>query len=360
MTALFIPRKKLQELVDILTEHGYQCLGPSVKDGAVVFEAFNHVDALAKGFVDTQDAGHYSLTASDTPTIFDWTVGPQGIKPWVFKARETLWQVQKDVDKNLQFSEVKEESRPIAFFGARACDIAALKIQDQHFNDDLHYNSRREKLFVVGVNCSRSAATCFCSSTGDGPEITAGIDISMSELVEGFILHSTSLRARLMIDELNLGPASNAQLEQAKENTQNAATQQRSLPKTLHRKLSQRAQSKAWDTIAETCLACGNCTAVCPTCFCNNQRDEPSLDGKTVKHFREWDSCFNEGHSYIHGIVIRAHTPQRYRQWLTHKLDTWHDQLGRSGCVGCGRCISWCPVGIDITATVQAVMEEGE
>ncbi|MDH5217740.1 MAG: 4Fe-4S dicluster domain-containing protein [Gammaproteobacteria bacterium] len=360
MTALFIPRKKLQELVDILTEHGYQCIGPSVKDGAIVFEPFSCVDALAKGYVDTQDAGRYSLTVSNLPTIFDWTVGPQGIKPWVFKPRENLWQAQKDSNNNLQFSEVKEESRPIAFFGARACDIAALKIQDQHFNEDLHYNSRREKLFIIGVNCSRSAATCFCTSTGDGPEITAGVDISMSELLDGFIIHSTSLRARLTIDELNLDPASYAQLQQAKKNTQNAATQQRSLPRTLHTQLTQRTESKAWDTIAETCLACGNCTAVCPTCFCNNQHDESSLDGKTVSHFREWDSCFNEGHSYIHGVVIRAHTPQRYRQWLTHKLDTWHDQIGRSGCVGCGRCISWCPVGIDITETVKAVVEESE
>jgi len=113
----------------------------------------------------------------------------------------------------------------------------------------------------------------------------------------------------------------------------------------------------AWHDIAARCLSCGNCTLVCPTCFCHSENDVAELDGKTSSHYRDWDSCFSQGHSYIHGITIRSETSQRYRQWLTHKFASWHDQYGRSGCVGCGRCITWCPVGIDVTESITQLVE---
>ena len=133
---------------------------------------------------------------------------------------------------------------------------------------------------------------------------------------------------------------------------QEAAQQQtRSLPShNLRDALFANLEHPRWEDVAERCLSCGNCTSVCPTCFCHSETDETALDGDHSLHARQWDSCFTQGHSYIHGMTIRADTRTRYRQWLTHKLGSWHDQYGRSGCVGCGRCIAWCPVGIDITA----------
>jgi ferredoxin len=112
-----------------------------------------------------------------------------------------------------------------------------------------------------------------------------------------------------------------------------------------------------WEEVAKVCLTCGNCTLVCPTCFCTNIEDETDLTGGTAIRRRMWDSCFTVGFSYIHGGSIRSTETSRYRQWLMHKLCYWVDQFGSFGCVGCGRCITWCPVGIDITKEVRLIRE---
>lgn len=357
MEAVFLPRSRIQELVDLLIDQGYDCVGPTIKDHAVVHKSFTHISSLTQGFSDKQSPGHYSIEEDESPRIFNYTNSVQGIKPWVFKPREPIWYAKRN-GTDIEFSAHSEPVARIAFFGARACDIAGLLIQDKHFlEQDRHYQNRREQLFLIGVNCSSSAETCFCSSTGTGPKIAGGVDLELSELDDGFVVHASSLRGSLLIDSLSLLSSSQAQLDKAKQQIEHAARQQRSLPKSLYQQLRQRADNKVWDKVSDTCLACGNCTAVCPTCFCSNQRDDISLDGQTVTHFREWDSCFTQQHSYIHGITIREEKSQRYRQWLTHKLDTWFDQYETSGCVGCGRCITWCPVGIDITEMAQLVVE---
>ena len=113
-----------------------------------------------------------------------------------------------------------------------------------------------------------------------------------------------------------------------------------------------------WDDVADRCLSCANCTMVCPTCFCTTVEDSTDLTGDTAERVRRWDSCFTMDFSYIHGGAVRKSVKSRYRQWMTHKLGTWQDQFGSSGCVGCGRCITWCPVGIDITEEVAAMRNE--
>jgi Fe-S-cluster-containing hydrogenase component 2 len=112
-----------------------------------------------------------------------------------------------------------------------------------------------------------------------------------------------------------------------------------------------------WDNVATRCLTCANCTMVCPTCFCTTVEDVTDLSGDHAERWRKWDSCFTMDFSYIHGGSVRATPKSRYRQWLTHKLATWFDQFGSSGCVGCGRCITWCPVAIDLTEEVRAIRD---
>ncbi|MDQ2695202.1 MAG: 4Fe-4S dicluster domain-containing protein, partial [Pseudomonadota bacterium] len=206
-------------------------------------------------------------------------------------------------------------------------------------------------------NCTHPAATCFCASTGDGPEVGDGADLVLSELDEGFLVAAHTDKGRALLPRLPLGQASAEQADRARQEIQaGAARQQRRLPgRNLRDALFANLDHPRWAEVAERCLSCGNCVSVCPTCFCHAEADVPSLDGSAVEHVRQWDTCFSAGHGYIHGLLIRPDTRTRYRQWLTHKLGGWHDQYGRSGCVGCGRCITWCPVGIDITEEAAAV-----
>lgn len=361
MTLGFLAREHLDSLLSGLQAAGYRCIGPTVQDGAVQYRDIDTAAALPAGWRDDQTPGRYRLQQIDSPRQFAWANGPQALKPHLFAPRETLWYVERTAGGGLGFAPVMPEARPLAVIGARACDVAALRLQDAHFVDgmhrDAHYAARRAGLFVVVVNCSHPAETCFCASTGDGPQAEGGCDLILDELDDGFMVRAASERGTGIAAGLALEPVTSPQQQAVdRQREQAVAVQRRALPaRDLRPLFDGRLEHPRWIDVAARCLACGNCTSVCPTCFCHGEHERPALDGRSSSHYRDWDSCFTQGHSYIHGITIRADTRLRYRQWLTHKLGTWHDQYGRSGCVGCGRCISWCPVGIDITEEVAAL-----
>ncbi|MCI0505532.1 MAG: 4Fe-4S dicluster domain-containing protein [Gammaproteobacteria bacterium] len=360
----YMARDQLQALINELRARGYQCIGPQVRDGAIVYDSLADCTQLPRGISEHQSPGRYVLSENNSQRYFSWANGPQAIKPYVFAPRESLWRCEKDNTGQLRFTDLKPAPGPVAIIGVRACDLAALYIQDKHFlqeeKKDPYYLARRQKLFLVAVNCTHAADTCFCASTGDGPRASYGYDIVLSELDDGFLAHGLSDKGLELIKQLSTSPPTETQLQQADEEIQHAARRQtRRLPsRNLKQALFNNLEHPRWEEVAKRCLACGNCTSVCPTCFCHAEDEEPALDGSGSEYFRQWDSCFTQGHSYIHGITIRSTTAQRYRQWLTHKLGSWHDQYGRSGCVGCGRCITWCPVGIDITEEAAAICGE--
>ncbi len=360
----FLPRARLQGLIDALAAAGFRCVGPRVKDGAIVFDALREAAQLPAGVEDMQEPGRYRLRRTGSPRMFDWANGPQALKPLLFAPREVLWRARRRPDGGLDFDTDVPQEKPLAVFGVRACDLAALAIQDQHFLHGAHgaapdpfYAKRREQLFLVAVNCNRPAATCFCASTGDGPRAAQGFDIALDELDEGFVAQAGSDRGRAILDGMKLAGAGKRRIAKAQAQSDHAAQQMtRRLPgRNLRDALFANLEHPRWNEVAERCLSCGNCTSVCPTCFCHNEKEQAHIDGSESAHLREWDSCFTRGHSYIHGMTVRPDTRTRYRQWLTHKLGSWHDQFGRSGCVGCGRCIAWCPVGIDITEEASAI-----
>ena len=364
----FLPYPKLQSLIALLEADGYHCIGPTVRDEAIVYDTLTDVADLPRGYASTQKPGEYRLQQNNTERLFDWVNGPQAIKPLLFKAEEPLWTVNRDQDGKLAFQEIVPAAEKIAVFGARACDIAALYIQDKHFLQSTYkdpaYLARRQELFIVVVNCTTAAETCFCASTGDGPRASAGFDLALTEISGGFLLEAHSGHGQQKLDQImklaELDVATQLQCEEAEQGIANATAQQsRSLPShNLHDVLFSNLDHPHWEEIATRCLSCGNCTAVCPTCFCHSEKDVGDLNLDQSTHVRQWDSCFSQQHSYIHGMTVRADTRTRYRQWLTHKLASWHEQYGRSGCVGCGRCISWCPVGIDLTEAVQQICTE--
>ena len=363
----FLPAAQLEALVAKLMAQGYRCLGPGVEQGAIVMLELEAPDAIPRGLQAEQAPGRYRLTRDPQDRYFAWANGPQAIKPQAFAPQESLWRVERDAAGALQFSAVLPEPPMLAIIGVRSCDLAGLALQDAHFLDaarrDAHYARRRERMFLVTVQCAVPAATCFCASTGDGPTPAAGYDIALAELAEGFVAVAGSARGRTVLQALGLEPATQAQIEAARKQGEDAAASQvRSLPghlspsgDNLREALMSRLEHPRWDEVAARCLACANCTAVCPTCFCHAEVDTPALDGRSSEHARFWDSCFGEAHGHLHGFNVRPDIRSRYRQWLTHKLATWHDQYGRSGCVGCGRCIAWCPAGIDLTEEVAAL-----
>jgi len=359
--ARMLPREGLERLFQALKNLGYPIIGPGVEAGAIRFKELASARDLPWGVADDQQAATYRLIPGPDSRAFHWTTAPLAAKPLCFSPDENLWRVKRHGNGKLGFEQVEPQARPAAVIGLRACDLAALALQDRHFLDggDPWYSKRRKGLFIVAVNCARSAATCFCASTGDGPAVKADYDLLLDELDRGYLVRAGSTAGRNLLDSLALDDAGEAQIrEAAAQTTAAAAAQTRRVPAdNLEEHLNQRRASAAWAAIAERCLACGNCTSVCPTCFCHRHRETPDLDGQSSLHGREWDSCFSEGHSLIHGRTHRAAISHRYRQWLSHKFGAWHSQYGRSGCTGCGRCITWCPVGIDVTISLSAVLE---
>lgn len=357
---LFLPHTHLQTLLDALHQAGFSCVGPQVRDGTIIYDGLTHADQLPWGIRAHQAPGEYRLEKLEQHQAFSWANGPQAIKPILFKPRETVWRVERNRAGKLEFNPCNATETPVAIIGARACDLAAMIIQDQVFINDAPYQSRRQSLFVVAVNCTYSSNNCFCVSAGTGPNITQPFDILMTELNDGFVIKSGSERGQRLLASLNLQTASKPQCTQAIQDVEHAAQMQtKRMPLDNKRELRDllfaNLNHPRWDDVAERCLSCGNCTAVCPTCFCHSEADKPNLDGHSSEHQREWDSCFTAGHSELGGKPVRAETSQRYRQWLTHKVGSWFDQFGTSGCVGCGRCTTWCPVGIDITEELAAI-----
>lgn len=359
-----LTRDMFPQLLQVLQAEGYRCIGPQIKDGAILYDNLDSVDQLPRGKQDKQAPGEYRMVENRSLRYFAWANGPQALKPRLFKPRETLWNASIDSTRCITFSETQPEVEPLAVIGVRACDLAALRLQDAHFIEqpvpDPYYSKRREQLFLVAVNCSQPADTCFCVSTGDGPRVTDHYDLVLSELDDCFLIAAGSEKGESILTKLTTTTAIQDNIVVADQEIESAARKQtRTLPsRNLRNTLFDNLDHAQWNDVAERCLSCGNCTSVCPTCFCYSENEQPLLTGDASRHVREWDSCFTQGHSYIHGYVVRPDTRARYRQWLTHKLGSWHDQYGRSGCVGCGRCITWCPVGIDITQETAAICGE--
>ena len=358
----FLPHTQLQALIDTLLAAGFSCVGPQVRDGAIIYDVLTQATLLPWGIRAHQAPGEYRLEKIDNKQAFSWANGPQAIKPILFKPSETVWKVARNSAGKLEFNPTAATETPVAIIGARACDLAD-KVFLAKDKTDVRYKQRREALFVVAVNCTYSSNNCFCVSAGTGPNITQPFDLLMTELDNGFVIKSGSERGHAILVSLTLNLAANQQIEDAIQAVNNAAMMQtKRIPLDNKRELRDllfaNLNHARWDDVAERCLSCGNCTSVCPTCFCHSETDKPSLDGTGSEHQREWDSCFTAGHSELGGKPIREETSQRYRQWLTHKVGSWFDQFGTSGCVGCGRCTTWCPVGIDITEELAAISGE--
>ena len=355
----FLAKPDLQPLIDALRSQGFCVIGPRVSQGAIVHEEIESIDDLPRGWTEEQAGGIYRLKRRDDDALFGFAVGPHSWKQYLFPPQAKVAHAER-TDDGWHFEDAVDRSPPYALLGVRACDLAAIAVQDRTFMHgsyaDPIYKRRREQAFIVAVNCTQAASTCFCTSMGTGPRSTAGFDLALTELSDGFVVEAGSERGSELLAR---PPTENAQpyLAQAEAARQQAVDQ---ITKQLDTSgirdlLLSNLDHPRWTEVSTRCLSCTNCTMVCPTCFCSSVEEVGDLDLNQVDRVRRWDSCFNLDFSYLNGGQVRNNIRSRYRQWLTHKLASWIDQFGVSGCVGCGRCITWCPVAIDLTEEVAAI-----
>ncbi len=358
--SVFLSLSGLDDLIRSLKQSGYEVVGPTLRQGAICYDRIHAVQDLPRGWTDRQEPGHYRLERREDDACFGYVVGPQSWKQFLFPPMSTVSLAELSTDGwRVTANDGANEPR-FAFLGVRACELAAIAIQDRVFQQaaytDPIYAARRERALLIAVNCTQAAPTCFCESMHTGPRCSSGFDLALTELDDGFIVEVGSQRGATLIATVATVGVTDEQLQWAEERRSGARKQQRQMPReTARDTVLGNLQHPRWSEVAERCLSCTNCTQVCPTCFCSSVHEVTDLDMTRVERERVWDSCFNLEFSYMNGGAVRNSIRSRYRQWLTHKLGSWHEQFGTSGCVGCGRCITWCPVGIDLTEEVVAL-----
>jgi sulfhydrogenase subunit beta (sulfur reductase) len=363
-TTVTLPKPELDLLLADLRSSGYQTVGPRLQDESIVYQAIEGLQDLPRGLVSQQGPASYRLIQTDRERYFDFIPAAQSWKQFLFPPRHVLFSAQKQGE---WLFKVNDAPTPrYALVGVRACELAAIAIQDRVFlRPDFYdpvYRARREGLFILAVNCLHPNATCFCVSMGSGPRHRTGFDLCLTEMEDLFLVEAGSelglsllARRTFELPSAFIQTAADQALKHA-EGEMGRSLETRDLPSVLIENLD----AERWAEVGKRCLSCASCTQVCPTCFCWDATDQTDVTGKHSRRERLWDSCFNPNFSYVFGGNTRPNIRARYRQWLTHKLGQWKAQFDVLGCVGCGRCITWCPVGIDLTEEIAAIRKEAQ
>ena len=367
---LIIKRSDFDSLIDALKARSYTIIGPTIRDNAVVYDELGAASDLPVGWTDEQEISTYRLKHSSVASLFGYSVGPYSWKRYLFPPRAKILAVTKK-GKTMEADrvEVQLRSTRFAFIGVRSCELHAIEIQDKVFMNaqfsDPGYAQRRSGAFIVAVNCTQSSGTCFCTSMKTGPKVKGHFDLLLTEVLENgehyFLAETGSEKGTEVLKDVPHKNADPLQAEVARKLVEGTKAHMRKTMKVdgVKELLEGNMESSHWEEVGRRCLMCANCTLVCPTCFCSTIDDITDLSGDHAERWRRWDSCFMMDFAKVTGGNFRPSPKARYRQWITHKFSSWMEQFGTSGCVGCGRCITWCPVGIDITAELQAIRNNG-
>jgi len=368
-TTVSIRKPELDHLLAVIKSMGYEIVGPKVKDHTIIHDSLESADELPVGYTSQQEPGKYKLIQSGNQNFFDVTTGPHSWKQYFFPPKSEMMRFHKENGNGTwSIEDGLGEPPRYAMLGVRPCDLAAIEVQDKVFMRDEWcdplYRDRRSNALIIAVNCLEPCSTCFCTSMGTGPDAKGGFDLCLTELENNFLVEIGSEAGRMAFSRKSISwqPASAFMLQNAQKGLAAARAKMGNAlpdPESLKEQLLGNLDHPRWEEVAKRCMSCGSCTQVCPTCFCWDAYDSTLLPGDTIIRERVWDSCFNPDFSYVFGGSIRPNTKSRYRQWLTHKFASWYDQFGTSGCVGCGRCITWCPAGIDHIEEITAVRGEG-
>ncbi|WP_067669922.1 4Fe-4S dicluster domain-containing protein [Nocardia miyunensis] len=357
-----IDRPGLDRLVDVLHDRGLRVIGPVLRDGAIILDVLESGAQLPAGWGVETAPGRYRVRQREDDAVFAHCAGPSSWKQFLHPPHRKLG----DIEPDLTVESAPRSTVPTAFLGVRGCDLAAMGILE-HVLGDAVYPDRSSpagrRPFLVAVNCTEPSTVCFCASMGTGPGVSTGFDLALTELIDSaghrFVVDIGTDAGAEILTAVRPSTAAATDIARARDAVASAASRMgRAMPDLdLRALIRDSLESPHWDDVASRCLTCANCTMVCPTCFCTTTEDVTDLTGDHAERWQRWASCFEPDFSYLHGGSVRQSGASRYRQWLSHKLSTWYDQFGSSGCVGCGRCIAWCPAGIDITAEVARLAE---
>ncbi len=353
MRKFFLRKEQIKDLAKKIGET-YRLIYPTLKDGVITYVEWKGEElTFPENVKEYQSPGFYRIYSEEEGIFNGWTHGMNSPKEFLHPKNLTFLRISKDLEQ-----ELPELKGGFAFFGIRNCDLNAVKVLDRVFKDDVFYNKLREGNLFIVANCVKPSDTCFCTSVGGSPFSAEGFDLAITELKDGFLISVGSPKGQEVLDSLDLLEATQEQLEEENTLKQKAVESMKKAFsfENLPERLVKKVDDTCWEVIERRCLACGSCTMVCPTCFCYEVKDE-FISEEEFERIREWDSCFRLGFSEMHHEPIRKSIASRYRHWLLHKFSYWFYQFSTLGCVGCGRCITWCPVGIDVRKEVRRVLD---
>ena len=320
----------LQALIGALAARGYKVLGPAVRDGAIVYDEIEGVADLPAGWTDHQDAGRYRLERRGDDALFGFAHGPQSWKRYLHPPMQTLWTAKKD-GEGLKIVPPDPPAQKFAFIGARSCELHAIAIQDKVFQGgpfvDTAYAARRQGAFIVAVNCAEAGGTCFCVSMKTGPKAETGFDLALTEILSEnshtFLIEAGSEPGAELLAQLPKRPATSDDLTAAKAVVERTASRMgRSLQtEGIKALLQNNPNHPRWEDAAKRCLSCGNCTMVCPTCFCT------TVDDSQRPHRRKRHARAQMGFLLHPGLLL--HTRRRRATKWQRPLPAMDDAQAR-------------------------------
>lgn len=270
------------------------------------------------------------------------------IKKFFLAPSEWLFREKGDNEVTLESIPLPKNKRII--IAARPCEIKGLSLLDKVFTGDYqdpYYINNRERTVIIGLACKRPDKSCFCTSLGITPTSTEGMDVLLVEFEENlFMAELITDRGQELFSSIGKEVAREMSelFEKTKEEINNRVERKVKIPDNLEEIF----ESNYWDEVSKPCLSCGICTYLCPTCHCFDLVDEER------KRLRCYDGCsFPDFTLQASGEDPRPTKKERYRQRVLHKFDYFKKNFGENLCIGCGRCIRYCPVKIDIAEVVD-------
>ncbi len=334
-------------------------------------ELYSHISQNHDLFVpiDQDDSVNFSLWKDGANVNFDVLKTNTSPKKYIFPQCETFFNFKSE-GKKLTIERIKSEEKPYVVFGVRPCDAKSFRLLDNVFLSepmDRLYEEKRNRGIIVSMGCNEPEDTCFCNSFSILPNsIQEGVDVFTLKLGnkifwEAISENGVELTNKLsdLLDDVTEGDLKEIEIAKSQVNEKVKELPFSNIdPNEINRDLNELFQSKIWDEISKSCIGCGSCTFVCPTCHCYDIQD---YDGnKSGERYRCWDSCmYSEFTLMAHGNP-RTTQKERFRQRFMHKLVYYPNNFDEYACVGCGRCVGKCPVNMNITKVIRKLGGENQ